>query len=381
VTRRRVASIDAECVGLDAGGCSCFGTAPQPAYSRYDSYGSFAVQIVRTNTVGPYRTDLIQSSEPGALAEYIAERGHVVPLGFESTVEAYVDGGYDFLAVSLRPTAGVQDMKPIRVVTPGGAPVLPLRMLALGAAPVVNVELYVIGEGRYVLPELTEVFLRRGALTWDSATQSSNFEALRSAALAENDGFSFFTAFASENAFGMVHGDARGNPVHFQDSNLMTRHTLADLYFAQGRLEAPTGTPPCPSVAAELESELEVVEVNPQGPEQLDGLRFACGPMGDLQQALIGLRPRRTWLTRLDLELRPALLTQDYLVEQRPFGTTVSPAHVPERLTNAPAGCEEPIFRSSVAPRRVRPFGWGTVPLLLVCMVLRRRFRRAGGVT
>jgi hypothetical protein len=272
-------------------------------------------------------------------------------------------------------------MKPIRVVTPGGAPILPFRMLALGSLPVVNVELYVIGEGRYALPELTEVFLRRGALTWDSATQGSNFEALRSAALAENDGFSFFTAFASEHAFGMLHYDAKGNAILFHDSNLTTLRTLADLYFAQGRLEAPTGKLPCGSVAAELESELEVVEVNPQGPEQLDGSRLACGPMGDLQQALIGLHPRRTWLTRLDLELRPAPLTQDYLVEQQPFGTTVSPAYVPERLINAPAGCEEPIFQSSVAPRRVRPFGWGTLPFLLVCVVLRRRFRRARGVT
>jgi hypothetical protein len=382
VTRARVSAISPECVEIDAeGGCSCIDTRPQPMSSPdiYDQ--TVTVQILRTNTVGPYQTQLIRSSEPGALAEYIAESGQVVPLGFESTLEAYIDEGYDFLAVSLRPAAGVLDMKPIRVVTPGGVPILPIRMLALGAAPVVNVELYVIGETRYGLPELTEVILPPHGLTWDAATQSSNYEALESAALAVNDGLSFFTAFSSGNPFGIQHADAEGSVLRFQDSGSSTFYTLADLYFAQGRHEAPTATPSCPSIAAGFASDLEVTDVNPPGQGQLDDLLFACGPMLDLQQALIGMHPQRTWLTRLDLELRREMLVQDYLVEPQRSGATVSPIHVPARLTSAPPGCEQPIFRSSVAPRRVRPFGWATVPLLLLSMMLRRRLRRARGTT
>jgi hypothetical protein len=350
-----------------------------PQYSRDPSYETSYVQVVRTNTVGPYRTNLIRSSEPGALADYIAEGGHVVPLGFESTIQTYMDEGYDFLAVSLRPMAGVLDMKPIRVVTPGGVPLLPLRMLAVGAAPVVNVELYVLGEGRQGLPELSEVFLKSGGLTWDAATQSSNYDALKSAALGANDGLSFFTAFASDNPFGNQHSDGHHRAIHFQDSGSATFYNLANLYFAQGRLEAATAAPACPPLGAELLSELEVTDVEPPGQAQLDDLVFACGPMVDIQQALIGLRPKHAWLTRLDLELNRELLAQDYLVAQHPAGATVSPIHVPARLANAPRGCEEPIFRSSIAPERVRPFGWATVPLLLLAAVLRRRNRRARG--
>jgi hypothetical protein len=380
VTRRRVDAIHPECVAFDSGG-GCLGSDPVPSYSGNVSYEPNVVQILRTNTVGPYRTNLIRSSEPGALANYIAESGHIVPPGFESTIGAYIDEGYDFLAVSLRPAAGALDMKPIRVVTPGGVPVLPFRMLAVGAAPVVNVELYVIGEARHSMPELTEVFLRRGALSWDVDSQSSNYESLKSAALAENDGLSFFTAFASDNAFGMGHNDAEGDVLLFQDSGLSTLRTLAELYFAQGRLEAATAAPACPSIASELGSELAVTAEDPPGQGQLDDLPFACGPMLDLQQALIGLRPRRTWLTRMDLELRPEALTADYVVVQQPAGPVVSPVHVPARLSSLPNGCEEPIFRSSVAPRRVRPFGWALVPLLLIGVALRRHFRRGGAVT
>jgi hypothetical protein len=66
---------------------------------------------------------------------------------------------------------------------------------------------------------------------------------------------------------------------------------------------------------------------------------------------------------------------------QQPAGPVVSPVHVPARLSSLPNGCEEPIFRSSVAPRRVRPFGWALVPLLLIGVALRRHFRRGGAVT
>jgi hypothetical protein len=378
VTRARVGTPRAECVQVDTGGgCGCAEPQPEP-YTPYDNgvHEPTSVQVIRSNTVGPYRTNLVSSLEPGALAAYIAEGGYVVPDGFESTIQSYISEGYDFLAVSLRPSMGVTDMKPIRVVTPGGAPVLPLRMLAVGAAPVVPVDLYVIAEGRQSMPELTEVFLKPGALTWDADTDGSNYEAVESAALAQNDGMSVFTAFASGNPFAMRHSDDRGD-VRFAISGGSTFFNLADLYFAQGRLEAASAAPACPSIVAALQSDLQVAEVAGQG--QLDDALFACGPMLDLQQALIGQRPARTWLTRLDLELRTDRLGQDYVVAPQSNDVAVIPNHSPERLINAPANCHEPIFRSSVAPRPVRRFGWATVPLVLLAAVLRRRFRRARG--
>jgi hypothetical protein len=376
VTRPRVGPLHPECVSVDSGGgCSCAGAQPEPLDSS-TTYTPSSVQVLRTNTVGPYRMNLLRSNEPGALAAYVAEGGYVIPPGFESTLESYLAEGYDFLAASVRPTAGVADMKPIRVVTQGGTPVLPLRMLAAGAAPLVNVDLFVIAEGRQSLPELTEVFLERGALTWDAALAASNFELLESNALARYDGFGFFTAFASGDPFAMQHLDVDGSNVGFSLTGGVGAFTsLSELYFAQGRLEAATAAPPCPSIVAALRSDLPVSDSDTVEQDHLDDLLFACGPMVDIQQALIGMRPARVWLTRLDLELRPELLSQDYLLSPHSTDAPVTPVHVPARLRNAPAHCHEPIFQSSLAPRRVRPFGWGMVPLVLVAAVLRRRSR------
>jgi hypothetical protein len=251
-------------------------------------------------------------------------------------------------------------------------------MLSANAAPVVNVELYVIAEGRRGLPELTEVTLKPGRLAWDSSTQSSNFDLVESEALAQNDGFSFFTAFASGGPFALRQLDSEGRNVRFMGSG-GSFDTFADLYFAQARLESATAGQPCSSIVSLLQSDLKVTDANPVPQGQLDDLFFACGPVVDLQQALIGLRPARTWLTRVDLELPADALFQDFLVEPSASGVTVRPDHEASRLLNAPSSCYEPIFRSSVAPHRVRPFGWASVPLVFLAVALRRRFRRARG--
>lgn len=380
VTRTRVSELAAQCVDVDRSGCACGEPEPVP-YTPYDPSPEPPIQVTRTNTVGPYRTNIISSSEPGALHEYVAQGGFSISPAAESAISAYMAEGFDFLAVSLRPTTSTPDLKPIRVVSPGGAPVLPIRMMAAGAAPVVNVELYVIAEGRQAIPELSEVFLRAGALTWDATARVSNYEALESDALAENDGQSFFTAFASGDPFAMRQSYPNGAEVRFAMSGGSVLYTLSDLYFAQGRLEAATAAPPCPSIPVLLRSDLEVAD-GPAGQEQLDSGLFACGPMVDLQQALIGQRPARTWLTRLDLELRAENLLQDFQVVPHSDGSVVLPGREPAVLVNAPEACSEPIFTSSVVRRtRVRPFGWGMVPLLVVAAVLRRRLRRGRGAS
>jgi hypothetical protein len=378
VTRPRVSALRAECVSVDTdGGCGCVNPQPAPQSSGSASPPA-SVQVLRTNTVGPYRMNLVRASDPGALASYVEEGGYVIPPGFESTIESYIADGYDFIAASLRPMVGVTDMKPIRVATKGGTPLLPMRMLLAGAAPVVNLELYVIAEERQTLPELSQVTFDSRRLTWDARLTASNYESLESAALAANDGLSFFTAFASRDPFARFHENADGEGIAFSSSSGGIYATLADLYFAQGRLEAATAAPPCSPVATALRSELEVSDAEPLEQGRLDDLVFACGPMVDLQQALIGMHPARVWLTRLDLELPRDVIAQDYLVAPEPAATSVDPVYAPVRVVNAPGDCPEPIFQSSVAPRRLRPFGWEAAPLLLLAVALRRRLRHRG---
>ena len=75
--------------------------------------------------------------------------GYAIDPSVKPIIDAYTAEGFDFIALRLLPGQGVQQMKPVRVVTPGMSPTLPLRMVAAGTGANVAITLFVIGEGRY----------------------------------------------------------------------------------------------------------------------------------------------------------------------------------------------------------------------------------------
>ena len=64
-------------------------------------------------------------------------------------IAAYVNEGFDFLALKLQPGQGVQAMRPVRVTTQGAGLTLPLRMVAAGTGATVGITLWVVADGRY----------------------------------------------------------------------------------------------------------------------------------------------------------------------------------------------------------------------------------------
>ena len=122
--------------------------------SRSENTAGFAgsgsgVQVISQSVVGPYDTVTLQSTDPNALDTWLNANGFVLPDKFRPTVAAYVAGGFDFIALKLRPDQGVDAMQPVRIVTPGADATLPLRMVAAGVGAQVGITLYVISEGRY----------------------------------------------------------------------------------------------------------------------------------------------------------------------------------------------------------------------------------------
>ena len=86
---------------------------------------------------------------PEALGEWLRANGYELPASIQPTIDEYTNAGFDFIALRMKPGAGVRQMKPVRVVSPGASPVLPLRMVASGTGAEVAITLFVIGEGRW----------------------------------------------------------------------------------------------------------------------------------------------------------------------------------------------------------------------------------------
>lgn len=146
--------------------------------------GGDPVTVVAQNTVGPYETVQLNSSDPTALSTWLTQHNYNVPSDIQPIISAYVAEGFDFLALKLVPNAGVNAMRPVRVTTPGASPVLPLRMVAAGTGMITPITLWMLAEGRYEPTNLPSFTIDENELVWNWDTQSSNYKQLKATGFA-----------------------------------------------------------------------------------------------------------------------------------------------------------------------------------------------------
>lgn len=361
------------------------------------------VTVLHQGTVGPYETVTLRSSDAGSLRTWLAAHNYVVPADISPIIDAYIAEGADFIALRLIPGTGVDRMTPVRVVTPSGRGILPLRMVQAGTGSAVDIVLYVVGEQRYALSDLTEVQLDATSLSYDFKSSSSNYEALRSAALSQQNGFVFLTTFAQWNPFATNSSERA-----FAAGNLTNANTLGILYFAQAFSDSGQTFPGCTATLSALSSNLLVTNTRSQvdaggmgqidsgavvdsgstgqvdsgPPTSMNASDLDCSPQfTDLSAALIGMHPSQAWLTRMEMHLPREALTMDCHVAPDPIQSTLTNSWTAAKSTNVPAGCV--VAASSTAsahPPRRRPTTpiWSLAMFALAGATRRLGRRRAG---
>ncbi|AKU96413.1 hypothetical protein AKJ09_03077 [Labilithrix luteola] len=152
------------------------------SFGSSDSAGTAPNAGVTVNSrqvVGPYDTVQLSATDPAALANWLSQNGFSVPAGIQPVIDTYVGEHFDFLALKLLPGKGVQDMRPVRVTTPGASTVLPLRMVAAGTGSTVGISLWVVGEGRYEPQNFPTFMVEASELSWDWTQNKSNYVDIR----------------------------------------------------------------------------------------------------------------------------------------------------------------------------------------------------------
>jgi hypothetical protein len=137
------------------------------------------VTVTMQETVGPYETVQLHSTDPNALTDWLTSHGYVIPSDVAAIISAYVAENFDFLAMKLVPGAGVQAMRPVRVTWPGATNALPLRMVAAGTGATVGVTMWIIGDGRYEPQNFPTFTVSASELVWDYSIEESNYTTLR----------------------------------------------------------------------------------------------------------------------------------------------------------------------------------------------------------
>lgn len=377
-TAVQVTSPPLSCPSPPRGGC--WGGSSS-ADSAGGMVASAPVTVLHEGSVGPYETVTLETKVPGALNDWLVSHGYAVQNDIQPVIDAYVQEGFDFIALRLLPGKGVRQMKPVRVVSPGAGPVLPLRMVAAGTGPQVAITLFVIGEGRWETKNFPNAMVPREQLSWDFTTSQSNYAVLRQAALAANGGVTWITAFAQRGALlGPI-----GNPA--RQAYYGETITIARTYFGEASKtgEAPGGAS-CASTIAQANADVNssATVVSGCAPDcaatELDALSLACGGADDLAVALTGMHPADVWLTRLESNLPHAALATDLELQAAAQQAAVTNSLSPAILVGQQDECR--ILTEKAAAKFSTPpgAGAGTLSLAALAAALRRfsRTRRRG---
>ena len=196
-------------------------TSPSAGAASDASAADNGVVVTKQETVGPFETVQLHSTDPMALNTWLSTNGFTVPADVQPIIAQYVTEHFDFLAMKLKPGEGVQSMRPVRVTSAGAAPLLPLRMVAAGTGAVVGITLWVVAEGRYEPQNFPFFQITNEDIVWDWPSSSSNFKALRKAREGARGGKGWevesaldFPKQTIENAvqYGFFGGNGNGGP-------------------------------------------------------------------------------------------------------------------------------------------------------------------------
>lgn len=315
------------------------------------------VQVVSHGAIGPYESVILHSDVPGALIQWLESHKYAIPDDVVPVIEAYQNEGFDFAALRLLPSSGIQQMRPVRVVTPGASPVLPLRMVAAGTGARTAITLFVIGEGRYTTKNIPEVQVPRWLVNWDYTDASSNYSELRDTAY--GGGSVFFSPYAERGAiFDEIDNSINGYATRYRTAGGLDQTTIAEAYVEQAFATGETTSTDCIDRFVGLEDDPRKVTLPCEDPAdptcgavdsstEIDARNLMCDPpfgsdipLDDLAQAVMGMHPRDIWVTRLEANLSRPMLANDLEMEAAKNQSSTPGTFTAATITNIPPTCK-----------------------------------------
>ncbi len=97
--------------------------------------GSSGVEVFASGEVGPFGFDVIGSSDPNALIDWLRDNNYRVEPPMEPLINVYVEEQFAFVAMRLLDGEDSDSIKPIEITYPGRQPMIPLRLTAVAANP------------------------------------------------------------------------------------------------------------------------------------------------------------------------------------------------------------------------------------------------------
>ncbi len=159
--------------------------------------------VYKGGTVGPFAYDVLGSTDPHALTAWLQAHAYHVPDMMQALIQPYVASHMLFLAMRLRPEAGVQDITPVQLTfaTNGSDITIPLRMAAAAALPHMNLLVWIFSASRYVPKNYQSLHISDSQLSVTSYPET-NYSQLVDTAVSQSGGHGFLTEYAGPAKLG-----------------------------------------------------------------------------------------------------------------------------------------------------------------------------------
>ena len=162
-----------------------------------EGVGGGEVIVFSSGEVGPYGYDVIGSEDSQALIEWLKTNGYQITPAMEPLVQVYVNERMLFLAMKLRPGAGVQDIQPVKMSYLSERPMIPLRLTAVAANPNMGVLVWLLGDTQYESDNYAKLEIADSELQFAPfGFGGSNYFLLRTQKIDAVNGQGFITEYA-----------------------------------------------------------------------------------------------------------------------------------------------------------------------------------------
>ncbi len=218
-----------------AGSLASLEACPASSDDDDEAFGEFdgpPVEVEQLPQVGPYLQEVVSSSDPDALVDWLNTNGYLITEYMEPMVEMYVEAGMKFLAMKLAPNSNTNQIQPIVMTYPGAAPMIPIVLTGVGAEPEMGILTFIGAQQRYQPANFAHILVDSSDLRLDRSLSRTNYASLVSWLVDRAGGHAFVTEFAGDkdqallggsNASVLPEGDARWLAERLEDSTYVTR--------------------------------------------------------------------------------------------------------------------------------------------------------------
>lgn len=160
--------------------------------------GESDVDVIASETVGPFDIQVIRSEDPDALATWLTENNYDLSDRGEALIEPYVSSGMNFVVLKLSQGRSAGDVQPLVMNYQTEQLMIPIRLTAVAAEDDMGILVWLLGDGRAVPTNYPHVTVNYSQLDWFHGPLAaySSYQQLVADAMDEAGGQGFVTDYA-----------------------------------------------------------------------------------------------------------------------------------------------------------------------------------------